>query len=48
LKILVHLVDELILHDEVHRDGRADRGDSDSGSDEERYAKSKAHGSFIT
>jgi hypothetical protein len=39
---------ELVLHDEVHRDRGADRGDRDGGGGEKRHPKSKAHGSFMT
>jgi hypothetical protein len=48
LKVVVHLFDELILHDEVHRDGRADRSDRHGSGGEEGYPKSEAHGSFMT
>jgi len=44
----VHLARELVLHDDVDRDRRADRGDRDGHRDERRHAKPEAHASLST
>ena len=47
-EVAVDLFDQLVLHDEVHRDRRADRSDRDGRRDQEGDPKTEAHGSFIT